>query len=138
MPDALKIWSEPAWPRVRQIPLNLARDNDKTYFENVLASGGSMKLFSEAMECLKGGSAQDPSFVIGGFDWAALGEGPIVDLGSGNGHISIALARGISAALRHCGRSAFERCTGKSDNSCTAAELGKLPGTRLLPTSALD
>jgi hypothetical protein len=52
-----------------------------------------MKLFSEAMECLKGGGVQDPSCIINGFDWAALGEGPVVDLGGGNRHISVAIAK---------------------------------------------
>jgi hypothetical protein len=38
----------------RHTPLNLALGNDKNYFENVLTTDGSMELFSEAMECLKG------------------------------------------------------------------------------------
>ena len=52
-----------------------------------------MKLFSEAMECLKGVGLQDPAFMFNGFDWAALDEEPVVGLGGGNGHTSVAIAR---------------------------------------------
>lgn len=93
MSDALRVWSEPPRPGARQIPLNLVLENDESYFENALATGGSMKLFCEAMECLKGGGAQDPSLIVNSFDWGALGEGRVVDLGGGNGHISIAVAK---------------------------------------------
>jgi 6-hydroxytryprostatin B O-methyltransferase len=93
MPDALQIWSEPSRPGFRQIPLNLALGNDKSYFENVLATGRSMKLFSEAMESLKGGGAQDPSFIVNGFDWGALREGPSWTSVGGDRHISIAVAK---------------------------------------------
>jgi hypothetical protein len=93
MPHALQIWSGAPRPGVQHILLNLALGNDKSYFENVLATGGSTKLFSQATECLKGGGAQDPSFIVNGFDWGALGEGPVVDLGGGNGYISVAVAK---------------------------------------------
>lgn len=55
-----------------------------------------MKLFSEAMEYLKIAGDQDLSFIVNGFDWAALGGGPVVELDGGNGHIAIPAAKAFT------------------------------------------
>ena len=95
MPDALQIWSEPAEPHIRQIPLNLALGNDKSFFEN-LDTAGAMETFSSAMACLTGKQTLNLQHMVNGFDWAALGEGPVVDLGGGNGHVSVTIAKAFS------------------------------------------
>lgn len=98
-PDALAVWSDPARPGVVQNPLNLGTGLAGTFWDILDTSPdgrGGTKRFADAMRVnnlVMPGSIY--TFVDRAFDWEAIsaGEGPVVDVGGGNGHVTIALAR---------------------------------------------
>jgi 6-hydroxytryprostatin B O-methyltransferase len=91
-PQALKVYDEAAG--AKNLPLNIGNNDEKSFFEQLNAHPGGMKMFTEAMESrtkVSGGS--DKSFFRQGFDWASLGKGPLIDVGGGSGHVTVAIAK---------------------------------------------
>lgn len=91
---SMEVHSEPAKPGVRQTPFNVGNNHDMGQFDWMASQPGQMEVFTKAMHSgavSLGGGAQ--AIFSKGYDWASLGEGPIVDLGGGNGHISLAIAK---------------------------------------------
>lgn len=87
-PDAMLLYDEPKKPGSN--PFNFANGYEKSLF-GVMQDEDGMALFTEAMKSVEEG--QDAGHFVHGFDWAGLDEGPVVDLGGGNGHISIPIAK---------------------------------------------
>lgn len=88
-PEALSDGSDHSKLRV---PHMLARNSDVSAFD-YLAEVGYMPQFTAAMKSHTTASVRDDSVLARAFDWTALGEGPVVDLGGGSGHIAVRLAR---------------------------------------------
>jgi 6-hydroxytryprostatin B O-methyltransferase len=86
-PDAMLQYDEPT--KLGTIPFNIGNGHDKTFFE-VMQEEDDMAMFTDAMKSSEAG--RDAGHFLYGFDWASLGEGPVVDLGGGNGHIAIPIA----------------------------------------------
>jgi len=90
-PQALRLYKEELGPR--NLPLNIGLADDRGFFEIIASDPEGMTKFGQAMKSysnVSGGS--DRSCFIRGFDWESLGEGPLVDLGGGYGHVAVALA----------------------------------------------
>jgi hypothetical protein len=94
-PEALKVYNEEAG--AVNLPWNIGVKDDRGHFE-YLQSGagdiGGMRGFTAAMESrarTSGGS--DFSYFANGFDWASLGEGPLVELGGGSGQVMTNIAK---------------------------------------------
>jgi hypothetical protein len=87
-PDAMSSYDEPKKPG--SIPFNLGNGHDKLFFD-VMQEEDGMSMFTEAMKSVEAG--RDEGHILHGYDWATLGEGPIVDLGGGDGHVSIPIAK---------------------------------------------
>lgn len=96
--DSLRIYNEPAQEgnAEKQIPFAIAHDG-KPFFEVLRASTDprfTMEMFSAAMKAFASNTADlTDEFYVRAFDWAALGEGPVIDVGGGNGYVSVALAK---------------------------------------------
>ena len=93
IPDSLSVWSEPLKRDVRQIPLQIALDTDKDLWTLLQEDQDGMENFSQAMKAVAAGGGGLVDHALNGFDWKALGCGTVVDLGGGNGHVSIAIAK---------------------------------------------
>lgn len=96
--DALKVYSEPVKyekPET-QIPFAIAHDG-RAFFDVLQSSKDKMfdmDMFSAAMKAFTANNAGlTHEFFIRGFDWGALGEGTVVDVGGGNGYIAVAIAK---------------------------------------------
>lgn len=96
--DALEVYSEPLKyeKSETQIPFAIAHDG-KAFFEVLQESKDkmfNMDMFSSAMKSFTANSAGlTNEFIVRGFDWGALGEGTVVDVGGGNGYIAAAIAK---------------------------------------------
>jgi 6-hydroxytryprostatin B O-methyltransferase len=86
-PDAMLQYDESTKPG--SIPFNIGNGHRKPFFD-VMQEEDSMAMFTDAMKSSEAG--RDAGHFLDGFDWAGFGEGPIVDLGGGNGHIAIPIA----------------------------------------------
>jgi 6-hydroxytryprostatin B O-methyltransferase len=86
-PDAMLQYDEPMKPG--SIPYHIGNRHDKAFFD-VMREEDGMTMFADAMKSSEAG--RDAGHFLDGFDWASIGEGPIVDLGGGNGHIAIPIA----------------------------------------------
>jgi len=86
-PEAMLQYDEPTKPG--SIPFNIGNGHSKPFFE-VMQEEDKMAMFSDAMKSSESG--RDAGHFLDGFDWASFGEGPVVDLGGGNGHIAIPIA----------------------------------------------
>ncbi|KAK1749564.1 O-methyltransferase-domain-containing protein [Echria macrotheca] len=87
-------WALRNWPR---IPLNKSDAAERDFWTIIQQDepeGRGMSLFTSAMssyiQMMHGSNSMQ---VLRGFDWAGLGEGVIVDVGGGSGHISLPVAR---------------------------------------------
>jgi 6-hydroxytryprostatin B O-methyltransferase len=86
-PEAMLQYGEPTAPG--SIPFNLGNGHDKPFFD-VMQEEDGMTMFADAMKSSEAG--RDVGHFLHGFDWASFGKGPVVDLGGGNGHITIPIA----------------------------------------------
>jgi 6-hydroxytryprostatin B O-methyltransferase len=86
-PEAMLQYDEPTKPG--SIPFNIGNSHDKPFFD-VMQEEDGMTMFADAMKSSETG--RDAGHFLYGFDWASLGEGPVVDLGGSNGHIAIPIA----------------------------------------------
>lgn len=92
--DAIKVYTEPRPQGQRVLPFNIANKTDAPFFDYVTSDPAHLEIFGKAMTSagrMNGGD--DLKVFLGDFDWAQFGEGPLVDLGGGNGYISAAIAR---------------------------------------------
>jgi 6-hydroxytryprostatin B O-methyltransferase len=87
-PDAMRLYDEPTKPS--SVPFNVGNGHVKLFFD-VMQEEDGMTMFSDAMKSSEAG--QEAGHFVYGFDWASLGEGPVVDLGGGNGYIAIPIAK---------------------------------------------
>jgi 6-hydroxytryprostatin B O-methyltransferase len=91
-PQALKVYDEATG--AKNLPLNIGNNDEKSFFARLSSQPYGMKMFTEAMESrtrVSGGS--DKSFFRQGFDWASLDKGPLIDVGGGSGHVTVAIAQ---------------------------------------------
>ena len=87
-------WAMRNWPRP---PLNKSDAAGRDFWaiiEQDEPDGRGMGLFAAAMSShMRGMHGSNSMHVVRGFDWAGLGEGVVVDVGGGNGHVTIPVAR---------------------------------------------
>ncbi|KAF2109356.1 cercosporin toxin biosynthesis protein [Lophiotrema nucula] len=72
---------------------NVAFNTEDPLFSWLAARPDRFSNFNDAMEGISQGGGRSADQVVGGYPWADLGKATIVDVGGGNGHISIALAK---------------------------------------------
>ncbi|KAK0614842.1 O-methyltransferase-domain-containing protein [Bombardia bombarda] len=88
-PRALKEW--PA------SPLTLTDPQGRDFWRIIQEDdpdGRGMERFSAAMRTyMQTSHGSSNTYLVDGFDWAGLGSGTVVDVGGGNGHGSVAVAR---------------------------------------------
>ncbi|KAI0010929.1 O-methyltransferase-domain-containing protein [Xylariaceae sp. FL0662B] len=103
IPEALKTWQDPPSPGHIQIPVALADSKHRNFWrvlEEDDPDGRGMEKFSVAMKALFAGhSGNSFSPFVQGFDWAALGNGLIIDVGGGNGHIEANIMNKIPSGI---------------------------------------
>ena len=100
-PQALKVYNEEAG--AINLPWNIGVKDDRGHFAYIQSGAGEiggMKGFTAAMESrarTSGGS--DFSYFREGFDWASLGQGPLVELGGGSGQVMTQIAKDFPELL---------------------------------------
>src|ERR1700761_5603056 len=87
-PDAMLLYDEPI--KSGSILFNVGNSHNKLFFD-IMQEEDGMTMFADAMKSSEAG--QEAGHFVYGFDWASLGEGPVVDLGGSNGYISIPIAK---------------------------------------------
>lgn len=101
---AMKVWQEHAPPGHCQVPLELADPQHRSMWKILEEDDPDQRghdKFAAGMEALVAAHSGN-SFVqyVHGFNWAALGEGLVVDVGGGNGHIEVGIARDVPEGLK--------------------------------------
>ncbi|KAF1813460.1 S-adenosyl-L-methionine-dependent methyltransferase [Eremomyces bilateralis CBS 781.70] len=90
MPEATAKWG--ASPETTETGFNVAFDTEMPMFKYMQNHPAKAKRFAGLMQ----GMASSPRYhlrhLVEGYDWAALGNGKVVDIGGSAGHASIALA----------------------------------------------
>ncbi|KAM3423100.1 hypothetical protein BST61_g559 [Cercospora zeina] len=66
---------------------------DPSFYQYLNRNPEKAKLFSRVMSAFQSGDGYNPRHVVNGFDWAALKEGHLVDLGGSMGEIAFALRK---------------------------------------------
>ncbi|KAF2101188.1 S-adenosyl-L-methionine-dependent methyltransferase [Rhizodiscina lignyota] len=93
-PRAVEVYTDDPKPGVRCMPYNIGNEHNNAFFDALIAEPGAMDKFAEAMKCVSSASGgQDGTIYAQAYDWDALDEGPVVDLGGGKGHLSLAIAK---------------------------------------------
>ncbi|KIW30649.1 uncharacterized protein PV07_06377 [Cladophialophora immunda] len=92
--DSLRVDSGESEASRPEIPVHLAFPQHKDYWHTIQQEPDGMAKFSAAMRVV-GQAIVGPKYTqyTQGFDWAGLGEAVVVDMGGGNGHISVPIAR---------------------------------------------
>jgi 6-hydroxytryprostatin B O-methyltransferase len=85
---AMLLFDEPV--NASAVPFKLVSDQGRSFFD-ILQEEDRMSTFTDAMKSTAAALAL--GHYVHGFDWASLGKGPVVDLGGGNGHVAIAVAK---------------------------------------------
>ncbi|KAI9681694.1 MAG: hypothetical protein M1822_007046 [Bathelium mastoideum] len=93
--DAYEKWGHKFGSDGHTSQFNLANGTEKTMFDVYSEPGqeDKMVLFGNYMRGHDGAEGYDKSLYVHGYDWGALGEATVVDVGGGHGHISSAIAR---------------------------------------------
>lgn len=92
---SMQVYEEQPKPGQRTRPWQIGNDSDVSFFDGLIAEEGGMKNFSDAMKCITSITGNDKAYIWNGFDWAGLENGPVVDVGGGNGHVSVTIAEGF-------------------------------------------
>ncbi|KAK4942802.1 hypothetical protein LTR10_017562 [Elasticomyces elasticus] len=83
------------WPQVEETnetAWNLAHGSDLPMFQFFESHPARMERFMGAMRMMSEGEGYDIKHLVNGFDWKALGEGLVVDVGGSFGHCSYSIA----------------------------------------------
>ncbi|KAI1081784.1 O-methyltransferase-domain-containing protein [Whalleya microplaca] len=103
IPEALKTRQDPNASSDREIPFALADSKHRSFWralEEDDPDGRGMEKFSVAMKALFAGhSGNSLAPFLRGFDWQALGDGLIIDVGGGNGHIEVNILDKIPSCI---------------------------------------
>ncbi|KAL7623124.1 hypothetical protein AAE478_006805 [Parahypoxylon ruwenzoriense] len=104
IPDALRVWQDTAPPGHVQIPVSLADPQGRDFWRALQEDdpdNRGMEKFSSAMKALFAGHSGN-SFTpfVRGFNWAALDDGLVVDVGGGNGHIETSILKEIPPGIK--------------------------------------
>ncbi|KAL8679031.1 MAG: hypothetical protein Q9186_004659 [Xanthomendoza sp. 1 TL-2023] len=89
--DAMIKW--PGSEEPNNAGFNIVNNTDATIFDEISADPARDQRYADAMKYF----AKDPSLefhhVLEGYEWNALGEGTVVDIGGSNGSLGIAIAQ---------------------------------------------
>ncbi|KAI5861165.1 O-methyltransferase-domain-containing protein [Durotheca rogersii] len=103
IPEALRIWQDSPPPGHVQVPVSLADSKGRDFWSALQEEdpeNRGMEKFSSAMKALfasHSGNSLGP--FVTGFDWAGLGDGLVVDVGGGNGHIEVSILNAVPSGL---------------------------------------
>ncbi|KAI2627278.1 O-methyltransferase-domain-containing protein [Hypomontagnella submonticulosa] len=103
IPDAMKRWQEHPPPGHIQVPVSLGDWSNRdfwTLLQENNPDGKGMEKFSSAMKALLTAHLGNPPVAfVKGFDWAALNDGLVIDVGGGNGHIEVGILDEIPSGI---------------------------------------
>ncbi|KAI1075566.1 S-adenosyl-L-methionine-dependent methyltransferase [Whalleya microplaca] len=88
--DAIEKWGDSQEPN--HTGFALANNTDGTVYDVVSSDPARAARFAGCMNAHTSTSAHSLSYILDYYDWAALGQARVVDLGGARGHVSIALA----------------------------------------------
>ena len=89
--DAMATW--PGSEELNQTGFNLATNTSEPYFVDISKSPSRIKRFADAMSFFHAGPGLETSLIMTDYDWAAFGNGTVVDVGGSNGPVAVELAR---------------------------------------------
>lgn len=82
---------------VYNTPQGFALANNASIFEVLAAEPSRAVRFANAMRVMTSKPEFDPSYATDYYDWSALGECQVVDVGGGQGHVAAALCKSHGA-----------------------------------------
>ncbi|KAI1179308.1 S-adenosyl-L-methionine-dependent methyltransferase [Nemania sp. FL0916] len=115
MVDALSKW--PDSQEANQTGYSLSKNSEETIYAITAKDANTAARWARGMSVMAQRPPLQLSHITKNYDWASLGEAQVVDVGGGNGHVAMALARefaGLSAVVQDMEK-VIEKCTTPED-----------------------